>query len=470
MSLINLRNYFEGNFQAPPTTGRESCDQTIERTNPADLNEKIWEYHICLAHVEKVIDSAQKGFGFWHKTNLNDRHKILNRYLAKLEEKKEDLAKTLSLENGQPFTQNKAEIEILLKQTPELLAQYEKELQPTLKRHACAKGPALLIGSFCRPLFFTHRFIIANLFCGNSLILKPSEKVALTVEKMVQCLHESDFPSGVVNLIHGQGDGEVPRRLIRDRRIRVIFFTGSHEVGCHLHELCSPDLERSLSFALTRKNIAILSQGFNQERGLRDLQIGAYQLSGQDCYSTSLAFIHQRDKDSFIERFHQETKKLVIDQPFKDDPESFMGPLIDQQAMDNYILYMGMAKREGHEEIMRGKQLERPKKGHYVTPSIHFAPAFKEKSHFLQSVLLGPNMTFIAYDDFEQAIQMANAFEFPSYISLYDADSVNLAKAKEALDTQALFLNRPTTSAIEELWTSEQIFPQCLRMMELNGN
>ena len=79
-----------------------------------------------------------------------------------------------------------------------------------------------------------------------------------------------------------------------------------------------------------------------------------------------------------------------------------MGPLVDEKALDSYLLYMGMAKREGFEEIMRGKQIHKKKPGHYVSPSIHLATKWDNSSHFLNSEIFGPNCTFITYSDLEE--------------------------------------------------------------------
>lgn len=467
MTTVELKNYFDGKFQAPPTSGRDSSDVTLERFNPADLSEKIWQYHVCLPHVEKCIDSAYAGFSLWKQTALGQRKKLLENYLRKLEEQKEDLAQTISLENGQPLEVNKEELELILRQGPSILEHYEKELSPREGLISNPRGPAVLIGSFSRPFFFTQRFLLANLMSGNTVIVKPSEKVSLSLEKMISCLHQAEFPTGVVNLIHGQGSGEISRRLIKDKRLRVIFFTGSREVGLSLHELATIDLERSVSFSLSQKNICLLAPQFDEEKVLKDLPKACYQLSGQDCTGTSLVLIPIEKAQNFIERFHQESKKLIIDHPTK---SPFMGPLIDQQAADNYVLFMGMAKREGYDEIMRGKQLERTPRGCYVSPSIHYCESLKEKSHFLQANLLGPNVTFLAYKNFDKAISMANTIELPSLISLYGANEQEREKAQALLDTNILLENLPTTSVLESSPMNTQVLELCRKKLFLEKN
>ena len=113
--------------------------------------------------------------------------------------------------------------------------------------------------------------------------------------------------------------------------------------------------------------------------------------TGQRCVSTSLIPIHSSLADHFISKFHEISKKIIIDHPIIHEKAPLMGPLIDQLSVDNYLNFMGMAKREGIEEIMRGKLLEKKHRGYYVSPSIHLARKEQmQDSHFLTSELFGP--------------------------------------------------------------------------------
>ena len=120
-------------------------------------------------HAQKALDSAALGFEVWKNTSLSERKKFLENYLKKLEEQKEDLAQTLTLENGQPLNLNRNEIEIVLKQGPSLLHLLETELNETAHSLSIPRGPAVSIGSFCRPIFFTQRLVTP----GRVIVVKP---------------------------------------------------------------------------------------------------------------------------------------------------------------------------------------------------------------------------------------------------------------------------------------------------------
>ena len=144
-------------------------------------------------------------------------------------------------------------------------------------------------------------------------------------------------------------------------------------------------------------------------------------------------------------------KKIIIDHPIEAEEKPFMGPLIDKQALDSYLLYMGMAKREGIEEIMRGKQITRKYSGFYVTPSLHYTEKFNPDGHFLTSEIFGPNCTFIPYDDVEEAIAIANGTEYGLAAAVFTSDRKIYELCLQGIDAGLVNWNRSTVGASAKL-------------------
>ena len=266
---------------------------------------------------------------------------------------------------------------------------------------------------------------------------------------MFDCLIEAGFPKGVINLV--QGDGETARRILRRKEVRGVFFTGSKDVGQKIITSTHHDLNKLVALELGGKNTAIVEPSANLDFVLEELIKGAFLTAGQRCTSTGLVAIHNSIKVEFIEKFHQLAKKIIVDHPIESDDEPFMGPLIDKNSLDQYLLYMGMAKREGLKEIMRGKQLERSTPGYYVSPSIHVADKFDDKSHFLTAEIFGPNCTFIGYDTFEEAIDIANSTEYGLAASIFTNDRNQYEYAIKNIDAGLVNLNRSTVGASSKL-------------------
>ncbi|MDC0255859.1 aldehyde dehydrogenase family protein, partial [Bacteriovoracales bacterium] len=173
--------------------------------------------------------------------------------------------------------------------------------------------------------------------------------------------------------------------------------------------------------------------------------------TGQRCTSTSLVPIHESIADDFIKRFSELADKLVIDHPIDSDKEPFMGPLVDQNAMEEYLQFMETAKKEGIKEIRPGKQIEGKRKGYYVTPSIHLAEKFDKNSVFLASEIFGPNVTFVPYKTLDEAIEIANSTEYGLAGAVFTKDEAAYEKCALNIDVGILNWNRSTVGANSKL-------------------
>jgi succinylglutamic semialdehyde dehydrogenase len=112
---------------------------------------------------------------------------------------------------------------------------------------------------------------------------------------------------------------------------------------------------------------------------------------------------------------------------------------------------MGMAKREGFDEVMRGKQINKKHNGYYVSPSIHYSESWKEDSLFLQSEIFGPNCTFVKYKEIEEAIEIANATEYGLAAGVFTNDEALFKKCFEEIDAGLINWNRSTCGASPKL-------------------
>lgn len=452
-------NYYDGDFHFPPLTGPTGVDKFMTRLCPSDLDLELWRCPIDYQDVDSVLHSATNGFQVWRKVSIEDKIKILKKFQEIVLSKADEIATAISLEMGKPFWEAKTEAAALASKVqvtiedslPRVAHKVFPEIMPKTIGHIHYKplGPCLIIGPFNFPCHLANGQILSALIAGNSIIFKPSEKTCYSGQLLIECFHLAGFPPGVINLI--QGDGEVARRLVKDRAVRGVFFTGSKEVGLNILKSTYHDLGKLTALELGGKNTSIIHKDADIENALAETLKGAFLTTGQRCTSTSIVAIHNSLKEQFVERFHQLAKKIIIDHPIKHKKVPFMGPLVDQQAMETYLTFMGMAKREGIEEIMRGKQIEKATKGFFVTPSIHVAKKMREDSHFLMNEIFGPNCTFIGYDDLDEAIEISNATEYGLAASIFTKDSAVYDRAISEIDAGLVNLNRSTAGASAKL-------------------
>lgn len=452
-------NFFNGEFHQPATTGPHAVENSIKRNCPSDLSLKLWECPVELRHVDKVIESAVNAHQTWRKVLLEDRIKLLKRYQEEVSKRKEEIALAIAWEMGKPLwearteaTSVAAKVTVTIEDSlPRIHNKTINNIMPKTDGHIFYKpiGPCLVIGPFNFPCHLANGQILSALIAGNTVIFKPSEKTCYSGQIMAECFQAAGFPAGVFNMI--QGDGEVARRLTKEKAIKGIFFTGSKEVGKKILEVTHSDLSKLVALELGGKNTTIIHKDTNLEHAYGEVLKASFLTAGQRCTSTSLIAIHKDVKDEFIAKFHELSKKLIIDHAVEYAKEPFMGPLVDQAAVDAYLLFMGMAKREGIDEVMRGKALEKAKKGHYVTPSIHYAEKWNNDSLFLQSEIFGPNVTFIPYQEIEEAIKIANSTEYGLASAVFTRDRNIFQKCVEDIDSGLINYNRSTVGASAKL-------------------
>lgn len=454
-----LGNYYNNTFNLPATTGPLAVENIMRRSCPADTSLSLWEAPVDYRDVDRVVESANAGFKLWRKLPQSERNQFLKKYQEEVTKRKDEIALAISFEMGKPLWEAKTEVASVIAKVavtieeslPRIANKHIENILPKTNGHIVYKpiGPSLIIGPFNFPCHLANGQILSALVAGNSIIFKPSEKTCYSAQLMVECFHAAGFPSGVVNLI--QGDGEVARRLLKEKSIKGVFFTGSKEVGKKILDITHNDLSKLVSLELGGKNTTILHHDANLDHALQELIKACFLTSGQRCTSTSIVAIHRSLQDSFIARFHEMAKKIIIDHPVEFSREPFMGPLVDQSAVDAYLLFMGMAKREGIQEIMRGKLLDKAKKGYYVSPSIHLAERWNNDSMFLHSEIFGPNVTFIPYDTIEEAIAIANATEYGLAASVFTKDEVIFKQCVEDIDSGLVNFNRSTVGASAKL-------------------
>lgn len=459
MKFKILGNYYNNEFHLPATTGPLAVENIIKRKCPADLSLLLWETPVDYRDVDRVVESAVAGFKTWRKTSQEDRNKLLKRYQEEVSKRKDEMALAIAYEMGKPLWEAKTEVASVIGKVnvtiedslPRIANKHIDNILPKTNGHIYYKplGPSLVIGPFNFPCHLANGQILSALVAGNSIIFKPSEKTCYSAQLMIECFQAAGFPAGVINML--QGDGEVARRLLKEKAIKGVFFTGSKEVGMKILDTTHHDLGKLVSLELGGKNTTILHGDANLEHAQQELLKACFLTTGQRCTSTSIVAIQRNIHEEFIEKFHNLSKKIIIDHPVEFAKEPFMGPLVDQGAVDSYLLFMGMAKREGIQEIMRGKQLEKPKKGHYVSPSIHLSERWNNDSMFLHSEIFGPNVTFIPYDTIDEAIQIANATEYGLAASVFTRDQSLFQLCIDEIDSGLVNFNRSTVGASAKL-------------------
>jgi succinylglutamic semialdehyde dehydrogenase len=437
----------------------DHSDEQIEKFCPANLEQKLWLAHIKYDHISKIIESANHGYNLWRKTSFTERIVFLKKYQEQLLKRKDDLSQAIALETGKPLWEAEGEAHAVISKVNVTIEESLKRIEtqtysnilPGTEGKVFYKpiGPCFVIGPFNFPCHLAGGQILSSLLAGNSIIFKPSEKTIYSAQILIECFDACGFPQGVINFINGFG--ETASRIIKEKSIKGIFFTGSKEVGSKILLNTYQDLSKLVALELGGKNTSIVHEDAQIEHALAELLNACFLTAGQRCTSTSIIAIHRSLVHSFVEKFHQLAKKIIIDHPIDFKEKPFMGPVIDDKALNNYLLFMGMAKREGAEEIMRGKALTKNFKGYYVSPSIHVMEKVSTKSIFLQSEIFGPNCTIVPYDTIEEAVKIANMTEYGLASSIFSSNPDIWQYCLDNIEAGVININRSTIGASAKL-------------------
>ncbi len=448
-------NYINGKFIS--TNDRIG---SLVSKSPADLSDSFGMFPYDFKSVDEAVDAARTAFGSWRRTKFEERAALLLKYKETLKKKEERLADVIAREVGKPLWEAKQEVAAMINKVDVTLADGMKLVAsqevPAILENTFGlfehrpHGVFAVLGPFNFPGHLANGHIVPALATGNTVIFKPSEKSPAVGQIMAESFHEAGFPAGVFNLV--QGEREVGRRLAVNENVDGVLFTGSYEVGLKIKQDTIQQYWKLLALEMGGKNSAIVAEDANLDWAVYETLTGAFMTAGQRCSSTSRILVHKNLFDQFVEKFHARAKAFTIGHPLENP---FMGPIIDESAIEKYLKFLGIASREGCEVIMRGKRIEKEHKGFYVTPSICLVRsntiATVKKSVYQQTEIFGPNVAIYSYETEEEAIALANATQHGLVASVFTSDRTKYKKIAEDLRVGLINWNRSTVGASSRL-------------------
>lgn len=444
-------DYINKEFIKPKKADGEFVD-----ISPADKTDLVMKVSYSFEHIEKATEAAKKAFHPWASLAPQERAQYLVRLKEVYLRRKNEIAEAISRDMGKPLWEALTEaqamigkIDITLNESLKLVekAEYENTM-PGVRGVLRFKprGVMAVVGPFNFPGHLPNGHIIPALATGNTVIFKPSEQTPYVGQIMAECFHEADFPHGVFNLV--QGLGEVGKRLVSHELIDGILFTGSYDTGLKIKQDTMTHYWKILALEMGGKNASLVWSDADIEKAVYENLQGAFLTTGQRCSCTSRLLLHKDIYDQFIDKYYEAAKKLTIGH-WKENV--FMGPLINETAVENYLRYQGIAHREGAECLMRGKVLDRNPAGTYVTPSIYLVDKFSETSVYQKTEIFGPNLAVYKIDDFDQAMEINNSTGYGLVMSVFSKEKELYERANQFARVGLINWNRSTVGASSKL-------------------
>ena len=371
-SLKHYQNYINGEWE------NSLSGKTYEVFNPADKNQLLGIIPFSLREdLDNAIDSASSSLEKWSKITAPQRGEILFEALKIMDSRKEELAQTITLEEGKILSDSQAEvkramniIEFSAGEGRRLLgntnqSEHQDNVSYTIRKPLGVVG---IITPWNFPLAIPAWKIAPALICGNTLVLKPAFSTPLSAIKLMEIFEEAGLPSGVINLVTGSGS-EIGQGLIEDKRIQGISFTGSTEIGTKIYSDGASKLKK-IQCEIGGKNAVIVLNDADIEKAVKDVAIGAFGSTGQRCTATSRVIIEKDIYDEFIEKLIIFTKELKVGNG--SDREIDVGPLSSLDQLEKVTEYIGLGVEQGAKILFGGHKLEGGifDDGFYVEPTI----------------------------------------------------------------------------------------------------
>jgi aldehyde dehydrogenase (NAD+) len=441
------KNYINGEWV------EGSGGKAIEDRNPANREELVGMFPSSTeADVNLAVDAAKEAFKSWRLLPAPKRAEILYRTAEILVSRKEDYARDMTREMGKVLEETRGDVQEAIDMTYLMAGEGRRQFGQTTPSELPNKfamavrspiGVAALVTPWNFPMAIPSWKIAPALVMGNTVVLKPAEDTPYSSYNFVQVLAEAGLPRGVVNIVNGTGP-EAGAPLVRHRDTQLVSFTGSTEVGRIISEACAPTFKKC-HLEMGGKNIIIVMDDANLDLALDGVLWGAFGTSGQRCTAASRVAVHKKVYREFTAKLAERARALRVGDGL--DPETDMGPTINEQQLQTVIKYVEIGKNEGAKLTTGGHRLDG---GAYSRGWFHEPTVFVDvdpNMRIAQEEIFGPVVSAIPFDTFEQALEIANGVVYGLSSSLYTRNVNNAFRALRDLETGIVYINAPTIGA-----------------------
>ncbi len=418
-----------------------TTENLSERKSPFS-GEVVSTAPICdEADVKKALRIAQQATKTAKASTLAQRCSWLLDVASKLKENKEDIAQTITDEVGKPIAFARVEVERCI-ETVTLSAETMRTMHgETINTDAMMSGkkttafftrePAgvvVAITPFNFPLNLIAHKLAPALVAGNAVVLKPTPEAPLTAYKFAKLFIESEFAvRGALSVVYG--DAEVGSALITSDIPRVISFTGSVPVGNIITKSAGI---KKVSLELGGNAATYVSKTADLDLAASRCALGAFVNSGQVCISLQRIYVNANIYDEFALKMANETKKLVIGSPYDDD--TFMGPLIDDEAASRAMGWVENAIEEGAKPL-----LPPHREGRMFHPCV-MADVTDDMAIVCEEVF-APIVSLVKVNDFDDALPRMNNSPYGLQFSVFTNDLKLTQRAISELDAGGIVIN-----------------------------
>nr|WP_249310554.1 aldehyde dehydrogenase family protein [Bacillus sp. FJAT-49736] len=443
---ITVDNFIDGEWVI------SEKEQYAPIKNPAN-GETLGEVSLSTAEdVDKAVAAAKKAQREWALVPAPQRAEVLYRVGLLLKERKEKLARILTMEMGKVIEEARGEVQEGIDMAFYMAGEGRRLFGNTTpselkdKFAMSIRVPVGIIGIITPwnfPIAIATWKSFPAIVAGNAVIWKPATETPLMARELINIFVEAGLPKGVINLVCGSGS-KVGTAMVEHPDIDVISFTGSNEVGRTIAEKCGKMLKR-VSLEMGGKNAIIVMDDADLDLAVDGILWSAFGTSGQRCTACSRVIVHENVKSEIEEKLLDRMRGLKIGNGL--DEEVKIGPVINGNALQKIHEYVQIGRGEGALLLAGGYVLNdgEHEDGYYYAPSVF--TNVEPNMRIAQEEIFGPVVSIIPVKSFTEAIAVNNSVTFGLSSSIFTRDINKALAAQRDLDTGIVYVNAGTTGA-----------------------
>jgi malonate-semialdehyde dehydrogenase (acetylating)/methylmalonate-semialdehyde dehydrogenase len=414
-----LKNYINGEWVESSSTNirdvlNPATGEVIARVPMSTVEE-----------TEEAIDAASKAFPRWRRTIPITRSRYFFEMKNLMEEQFEKLARQVVLENGKTIDEARGEVRRGIENVevatgiPSLMMGYNAEdVAPEIDEIVLRQplGVFFCLAPFNFPSMVPLWFLPAAVACGNTYILKPSPVAPISAVKLVELIDEVGFPSGVVNLVHG--DVDTANALLDSPKTKGVSFVGSTPVGKKVYERAAVNGKRAQVQA-GAKNFLLVMPDADLPRTVSALMTSCYGCAGERCLAGAVILAMKEIHEPLVKLLVDSARMIRVGNGLEEGVQ--MGPLISAKSKARTIDFIERALKEGANLLLDGRnvKVDGHPNGFFVGPTIF--DAVTPDMCIAQEEIFGPVMSIIKVESYDEAVKIIHASPYGNASSIFTA-------------------------------------------------
>jgi 1-pyrroline-5-carboxylate dehydrogenase len=454
-ALASVRSQFGREYELRIGGEHIRTAERLESRNPSNPDEIVGVHQMATPELaRRAVEDAWAFFPQWSRTPADERAALLLKTAAILRERKLEFDAWLVYEAGKTWPEAEADVSEAI----DFCEYYAREMLRLAGPHRTHQlpgeqdrlvyvplGAGVVVAPWNFPMAILAGMTAAALVAGNTVVIKPSSDTPTIAARFAEVLRTAGFPERSFCLLVGSGS-LVGDALVEHPKTRFVSFTGSKEVGLRINELAAKPqpgqvwIKRVIA-EMGGKDAIVVDSEADVDRAVDGVLASAFGYQGQKCSACSRAIVDRTVYDEFLDKLKRKVEAIRVGPA--DDPDNYMGPVINDRARQTILRYIETGKREGR--LVAGGE-PAGGKGYFVRPTV-IAGVGKDAAVFREEIF-GPVLAVTKAENFDQALELANCSEYGLTGAVYTENREKIAKAAEQFFVGNLYFNRKCTGAM----------------------